>query len=529
MIFLPDEPQRRIRDHLFRCPRALLFVGMGLGKTAAVLATLKEMIEEGMICGALIIAPLRVCNLTWPMEVENWEQFSTLKVANLRTPEGRQAYLDGSAHLYLANYEALQTREVERLVRREPDDDERAEMLRGDVPVTAQLSGADPVTDLDRLAMECGTIPEKLKFVRVVKTVHPGLVDSLILKRRQPPFDVVVFDESTRGKNPAAKGLIALRKALATLPTVRRRWALTGTPAPNSCFDLFAQTLLVDQGARLGGGSTKFKEEFFIQLPGLSHKWVPRAGAEEMIQQKISDITLTLHTKDWLDLPDTVIEDIEVPLGDKLQKQYRAFEKELVMQLATGEITAPTAAALVTKLLQFTSGAIYDGERSVHALHDLKVQALRKLVEKHPGEPLLVAVAYQHEYDALRTAFPQAQFVRDFKSAGAQKDMLERWNAKKIPMLVSHPASCGHGLNMQHGCKTMVWYSLTYNREYYDQMLGRLYRRGQTESVTMYRLMCPGTVDEAVAESLAMKAGNEARLLKALAMLESVREQKEKI
>lgn len=529
MIFLPDEPQRRIRDHLFRCPRALLFVGMGLGKTAAVLATIKEMIEEGMLGGALIIAPLRVCNLTWPMEVQNFEEFAGLKVANLRTPEGRAAYLTGSAHLYLCNYEALQTRVVERLVPREPDEGERAEMLAGHVPITAQLSAARPVTDLDLMVMELGGVPDSLKFMRTVKTTHPGLVDSLFLKRKTPPFQLVVFDESTKAKNPAAKGVNQLRKALVTMPTVTRRWALTGTPAPNSCMDLFAQVRLVDQGERLGKGSTEFKDGYFEQAPWNAYKLIPKAGAEEAIQRKIADITLTLHSRDWLDIPDTVLEDIEVPLGDKLQKQYRAFEKELIMQLATGEIAAATAAALVTKLLQFTSGAIYDGERVVHALHELKVAALRKLVEQHPGEPMLVAVAFQHEYEALRKAFPQAEFVRDFKSAGAQTDMLNRWNAKKIPMLVSHPASCGHGLNMQHGCNTLVWYSLTYNREYYDQMLGRLYRRGQTESVTMYRLMCPGTVDEAVAESLAMKAGNEARLLKALAMLESVREQKEKI
>jgi SNF2 family DNA or RNA helicase len=459
MIFTPDEPQRRIREHLMRCPHAMLFVGMGLGKTASCLATLVEMLQEGMAHGALIIAPLRVCNLTWPMEVSNWEQFSWLRVANLRTAAGQKAFMDGTAHLYLINYESIPA------------------------------------------------------FIRLAK--------KRLKARGTLPYDIALYDESTKAKNPGSKRINQLRRHV---PRVPRNWALTGTPAPNSMLDLFAQVRLVDGGKRLGEVYSAYQGAYFDPADWNGYTWKLKPGMEQTIEHKIHDITLTLHSRDWLDIPDTVLEDVEVPLGDKLQKQYREFEKEMVMQLELGEITAPTAAALVTKLAQFTSGRIYDGDRVVHTLHSLKVDALKRLVEKHGNEPMLVGVAYMHEYDVLRENFPQAEFVRDFKSKEAQTDMLNRWNRGEIEMLVAHPRSCGHGLNMQYGCKLLTWFSLTYDRECYDQMLGRLYRRGQKESVTMYRLMCPGTVDDAVAEALTMKAEGEARLLKALAMLESFRE-----
>jgi hypothetical protein len=459
MIFLPDEPQRRIREHLMRCPHAMLFVGMGLGKTASCLATLSEMLLEGMAHGALIIAPLRVCNLTWPMEVSNWEQFSWLKVANLRTAAGQRAFMDGTAHLYLINYESIPA------------------------------------------------------FIRLAK--------KRLKTKGTLPYDIALYDESTKAKNPGSKRINQLR---GHVPRVPRNWALTGTPAPNSMLDLFAQVRLVDGGKRLGEVYSAYQGAFFDPADWNGYTWKLKPGTEQTIEHKIHDITLTLHSRDWLDIPDTVLEDIEVPLGDKLSKQYREFEKGMVMQLEFGEITAPTAAALVTKLLQFTSGQIYDGDRMTHDLHTLKVDALAKLVAKHPGEPLLVACIYKHEQSRIHAAFPQAEFFNDAKTQAQQMALITRWNAGEVAMLVAHPASIGHGLNLQHGSNTLVWFTLTYSRELYEQMVCRLVRRGQDKVVIVYRLMCPGTVDDAVAEALTMKAEGEARLLKALAMLESFRE-----
>ncbi len=529
MKFLPDTPQVMIRDHLLVHLAALLFVGMGLGKTAAVLAAICEMLQEGMIRGVLVVAPLRVCNLTWPMEVLNWDEFNWLKVANLRTEEGREAYRRGSAHIYLINYEALGARDVTRTVPC-PLREHHIALLRQGIPHDHPLhTQSKLLTHADWNLLADGGMPEVVKTFTATEeeTNHyPGIVESLFTTTVETPFDTIVFDESTKGKNHRVKGLIELRKFLAKSPTVTRRIAMTGTPAPNSVSDVFGQVLLVDRGKRLGTKFDPFQEEYFQPTGYHGYKWVPQAGAEERIYAKIADITLTLRTRDWLDLPDTVIEDIDVTLPKELMTQYIEFERDLVMQLDTGEITAPTAAALVTKLLQFTSGQVYDGDRLVHDLHDLKTKALTKLVKDRPGEPLLVACVYKHEQARVREAFPQAEFFSDATTQGKQMALIERWNAGKIPMLVAHPASIGHGLNLQKGGNTLVWFTLTYSRELYEQMICRLMRRGQDKLVTVYRLICPGTVDEVVAEALTMKAGGEERMLTALLKLESLRDRR---
>jgi hypothetical protein len=184
----------------------------------------------------------------------------------------------------------------------------------------------------------------------------------------------------------------------------------------------------------------------------------------------------------------------------------------------------PTGAVriFVSKLLQFTSGASYDEEKAVHVIHTIKVDALRRIVAKADG-PVLVAVNFQHEQDRLRKAFPQAEFFRDATTPAAQAALKDRWNAGKVPVLVAHPKSVGHGLNLQHGGSTLVWTTLTYSREDYEQMICRLARRGQKKQVMVYRLIIPGTVDEVVASVVESKADNEAKLLNALTMLEALR------
>jgi hypothetical protein len=205
-------------------------------------------------------------------------------------------------------------------------------------------------------------------------------------------------------------------------------------------------------------------------------------------------------------------------------RDYRKLEKDMLLELKNGKtITAGAAAAILTKLMQFTGGAVYDEERKWHVVHEEKIAAIRK-IRKSVKTPILVLQMYQHEIERLREAFPDAEFFADEKGMTAKQDMLRRWNAKKIPMLVCHPASAGHGLNLQHGGNTLIYYSLTYSHEFYEQAIKRLVRRGQTETVTVYRLMCPGTVDETVAAALADKKGEENRLCSALKRLEAARE-----
>jgi SNF2 family DNA or RNA helicase len=442
-------------DHLLAHDRALCFIGMGVGKTAGCLATINELRNQGNFQAALIIAPLRVCNLTWPMEVKQWENFRWMKVANLRTPLGRRAFIAGLADIYLINYEGI------------------------------------------------------------------PLLKTLVDKRGgEVPYDTLIIDESTRTKNAKSKRITMFRN---NVPAVNRRWALTGTPAPNSLLDIWGQVRMVDDGERLGPSFAAFQKAHFTS-DYMGYKHTANEGAKEYVEDKISDITITLRSSDWLkDVPDYAIEDVEIPLGHTLMEQYLEFERELLLELhGNVNITAANAAALVSKLLQFTSGAVYDADKVQHGVHDLKMKALARIIKQTQG-PVLVAVNFQHEQSRIRKAFPQARFFADAKNETMQLNLLQQWNEGKIPMLVVHPASCGHGLNLQKGSSTMVWTTLTYSRENYEQTIARLWRRGQKDAVTVYRLMCPDTVDDVVAEVLANKRANEDSLLSALQMLESAR------
>lgn len=477
--FEPKLPQQKIFNHLLKHKLAMLFVAMGAGKTAACLWVIDWLLKDIDSIGVLIVAPMRVANLTWPMEVEQWRQFNWLKVANLRTKAGQKAFIEGKAHIYTINYESLP-----KLV---------------------------------------GLIEDKIGTNRAATAADL-------------PFDTVLFDESTMAKNPKAKRVQEFR---AMVPRVQRYWAMTGTPAPNSLLDLFAQVRLVDNGARLGHSFNRFKKQFFAATDWNGYNWQPIEGAQQFVEQKISDITLTISAADTGYQAETHFEDVEVGLTSELRKQYRELEKELVLELDDVKINAANAAALIGKLLQFTSGATYyqkllydiHGEpleilaREVHHLHNAKLDALQAIVTEHKGKAILVGVSFQHEQERIRKRFPQAVFMEDFKTLDSQKQLIQDWNAGKVPMLVTHPKSAGHGLNLQYGCHILVWTTLTHNREHYEQMIGRLARQGQREVVLIYRLMIAKTVDEAVATSLQSKQDTEFRLLAALKMLEAFRGQ----
>lgn len=455
MTFTPAPPQQIMIDHLRRVPNALCFVGLGIGKTASMLYRLSEMFLNGEAVAALVLAPLRVINLTWKNEIEQWSQFSWMKWANLRTEHGQCAFLNGKAHIYGINFESI-----------------------------------------------------------------PSLVSLVERRRGTIPYDVLVIDESTKCKNPSSKRVNLFRRKV---PRVERNWAATGTPVPNNNRELFAQARLVDGGARLGTSYTHFLQEYFhVTTYSGFPKYEEKNGAASKLEAKLADITVTLKSSDWLDLPDQVVEDVEIQFDRELMDKYKTLEKELIIELRQGKtINVASAAALVTKLLQFTSGEVYYDEKKHHPIHNLKFEALKGVVKKEGN--LLIAYIFKHEEARLREQFPEAKFFADAKNETQQQQLLKDWNAKKIKMLCAHPASIAHGINLQHGGNAIVWISRTYSREMTEQFIARLWRRGQKDVVKVYYLHASGTVDDAVAEALATKASNEARLISALQMLEQMR------
>lgn len=318
------------------------------------------------------------------------------------------------------------------------------------------------------------------------------------------PFTFVVIDELSSFKSSKAKRFRALRKIR---PKIKRLVGLTGTPAPNSLIDLWPQIYLMDRGERLETSQTKFKDRYFKpdkKNGPIVYSWTLRENAEEEIYQKIDDICISMKAKDYLNLPQRTDNVVTVSLSN--MRAYKQLERDLVLEFKDQEITASNSAVLANKLLQMANGAIYDDDKKVINIHDDKLDALENIVDESQGQPILVFYQYQHDLERLKKRFPQAE----------ELTTVDKWNSGKIPMLLCHPQSAGHGLNLQKGGHIIVWFGLTWSLEYYQQANARLDRQGQTEPVIVHHLVAKDTVDERVLRILQGKEKNQNALLEAV-------------
>lgn len=323
------------------------------------------------------------------------------------------------------------------------------------------------------------------------------------------PFKMVVIDESSKFKSQKAVRFKALRRIR---PLIDRLVILTGTPAPNSLLDLWPQLYLLDQGERLGNTITGFRNRYFnrIQLAGtLAFKYEP--FNEERIYEKIKDICISMKQEDYLTLPPLITVDVPVTLSEKASALYKDFERKQVLLFDDGEISAVNAAALTGKLLQFASGAVYDEDKNVHVFHQDKLEALEEIIEAANGKPVLVAYWFKHELSRLKKYF--ASYNPEVMNS---TDTKNRWNEGKIQLMFIHPASAGHGLNLQAGGNIIVWFSNTWSLELKQQLDKRLYRQGQKQSVIIHRLIAKGTMDEQVIKSQAKKHSTQEVLMDAV-------------
>ena len=324
------------------------------------------------------------------------------------------------------------------------------------------------------------------------------------------PFPIVVVDELSSFKSAQAKRWKALRRMRGR---IKRFIGLTGTPRPNGLEDLWPELYLLDLGERLGKTLGAFRARYLV--PEKSNGYVvysykPKEGAEAEVYDKISDICMSIRKEDVLSLPGQIYTDVAVRPSDALLKKYKKFEREKVLECldAEGEVVAGSAAALTNKLLQFANGAIYDLDGQVHELHDLKLEALEELVEQAGGDPVLILYAYKHDEARIAARIPcrkidTAQDIRD-------------WNAGKIPVAIAHPASIGHGLNLQYGGHILIWFGLTWSLELYQQANERLNRPGQTEVCRIFHIVLKGTHDERVLQALSKKEKGQAAAIEAL-------------
>lgn len=330
------------------------------------------------------------------------------------------------------------------------------------------------------------------------------------------PFDALVIDELTSFKSAKSQRFKAMRIAV---PTVKRVIGLTGTPAPNGLIDLWAQMYCIDQGERLGKSVSRYRETYFE-----THKWNNiivrcdvKKGCEDMIRNKIADICLSMQAKDYLQLPDMITHTVTVHLSAKVMAAYIKFEKDKVLEFEAehgdepANILANSAAGLMNKLSQFANGAIYDEEKNVHNLHDEKIERLAEIVEAANGNSVLVFYQYKHDVPRISEKL-KGYRVRTYQGEADLQD----WNAGKIDVLLAHPASTAYGLNMQQGGHYIVWFGTGWNLEHYQQANARLHRQGQQHPVTVYKLICAGTVDERASAALEEKKGVQQGLLDSL-------------
>lgn len=334
-------------------------------------------------------------------------------------------------------------------------------------------------------------------------------VDWLVNKSGLPfDYDMVVIDELSSFKDNGSKRFKALRKVR---PGVRRIVGLTGTPSANGLMDLWAEIGILDMGQRLGRYITHFRNNYFMpdkrnQQMVFSYK--PRPGAEEAIYRLISDITISMKNTDYLKLPELVMNEIPVWLEDKEQKVYDTMKRDLVLSLEGQEIDALNAASLSNKLLQMANGAVYADDGSVAKIHDRKLDALEDIIEAANGKPVLVAYWFKHDLERILNRFP----AEKLDSTAS----IRRWNAGKIPLAVIHPASAGHGLNLQAGGSTLVWFGLTWSLELYQQTNARLWRQGQKDTVVIHHIITKGTIDEDVMRALERKDKTQTALIEAV-------------
>jgi SNF2 family DNA or RNA helicase len=413
-----------------------------LSKTAITLTAIFDLtLDSFLIRKVLVIAPLRVASMTWPAEVEKWDDLKGLTYAiAIGSEHQRKAALMKRAQVYIINREN---------------------------------------------------------------------VDWLVTKSGIPfDYDMVVIDELSSFKAYGSKRFRALRKVRLG---IKRMVGLTGTPASNGLIDLWAEIGILDMGQRLGRYITRFRDNFFEpdkrnQQVIFSYK--PKLGAEEAIYHLISDISISMKNTDYLKLPELVVNEITVKLSEEEMGHYETLKKEMVVSLKDKEIDVANAAALSNKLLQMANGAVYDGNGSVVRIHDRKLDALEDIIEAANGKPVLIAYWYKHDLERILERFPAQQLI--------SADSIKRWNEGEIPVAVIHPASAGHGLNLQTGGSTLVWFGLTWSLELYQQTNARLWRQGQRYTVVIHHIITKGTIDEQVMNALRHKDKTQTALIDAV-------------
>lgn len=487
-------------------PFSGLFIDLGLGKTVSTLTVIADMLMEFIYDKVLIIGPKRVATETWPTEIRTWRHTAHLShsLINISDDDPRLA-----AAAAVARAQARS---------------------KGLSPGQVASAGSKAMTAEKYKLM--GEAAMSSSSIHIISNNWIEWLVEFFNEGKSWPYRMVVIDESSSFKDHNSKRFLALSKVRNTDGLIERLHILTATPAAESYIHLFPQMYLLDKGARLGKNITHYRNEYFAPNK-YTRKWDLRGSTKELKQQqedrilaKIADICLVMKAKDYLNLEEPTVLRRTVHLGEKERELYDTMQKDCVVTMDDGtEIEAETAAALSSKLLQLSSGVLYDTQmrdqgdgnfkkvRIVHKIHEKKIEELEQIVEELQGKPLLVGYHFASSLERLQATFPQA-VAMDKEGLAVKK-----WNAGKIPMLLMHPQSGGHGLNLQKGGHHIVFFDIPWSLELYLQFVGRLARQGQVNPVIVWLLTAMNTMDENVCEALRNKEDAQDRLFAKLRRL----------
>ncbi len=375
---------------------------------------------------------------------------------------------------------------------------------------TEELEKWDHLTYL-RISKVLGTEAQRLEALNTPADIYVINRENVawLAELGEWDFDMLVIDELSSFKNASSKRFKALRRKR---PGIDRVVGLTGTPSTNGLMDLWSEIYLLDQGKRLGKTLSTYRADYFV--PDRMNGWIvysyrPRPRAEEWIYSRLSDLCVSMKSKDFLQMPERLERDVTVKLPPAAREKYKELEREMVAKLEGKTIDAVNAAVLTNKLLQMASGAVYDENKAVAELHAAKLDALEDLIEAANGKPVLIYFGYRHDKERIQKRFKEAQEIKT-------PEDFQAWNRGEIPVAIAHPASMGHGLNLQHGGSTVIWFSLPWSLELYQQANARLWRQGQKDTVVIFRLLSEGTIDRDVVRALTKKDLTQENLMRAV-------------
>lgn len=355
---------------------------------------------------------------------------------------------------------------------------------------------------------------QRLKEDADIFTINPEGLAWLLEKGRAFPTDILCIDESSKFKNTQTKRFKTLRSHL---PSYKYRWILTGTPTPNGLMDLFGQAYILDLGRALGAYITHYRNSYF-KTDYMGYTWTPLPNSFERIVSALNGLCLRMKAEDYLTMPEEIVADIPVTLPKEVMEQYKLMEEVFIAEFSEQKFISPNAAVAGGKCRQIANGALYDSEHSWSPIHDAKLDALEDLIEELAGAPLLVLYEFKHDWERIKARFPSAEGLTDGSEKKLEARIL-RFNAGEIPILVGHPASMGHGLNLQGACHHVCFYGVPWNLEHYLQAIARVKRQGQeADKVFVYRITAEGTLDTRIAKVLAQKSKTQEDLLGALAL-----------